>query len=887
MRRSLRSSLWRVPIDQEVEEELAFHLEMRRREGKPIDAADVERVRRACLEIAKRRDREMGLTIWLEERRADIRFALRQLRRAPGFTAVAVLTLALGIGANSAIFALADATFLRQLPYPYPAERLVMVGESRGPGTFITVAPGDFLDWAAQNRTFDVMGALTGATADLMHADGTPEQVPAEQVTPGFFEALGVRPMLGRTFQPSDSANPRVVVLGEAFWRTRLGADRAAIGRPLLIGGQPFTVIGVVPASFQFAPPTVGDTPTTPSQLWTYFATPAPGESWGRTLHLLRVVGRLKPGVTLERAQGDLEVIAARLAAQFPASNTGHGVVLRSLRDVLVGRDVQLTSMLLLGVVGFVLMMCCANVASLLIAQADRRARELAVRAALGAGRGRVVAQMLTESLVLASMGGVFALAVAAAVIAAAPSIVPPGVLPAAVALSFDTRVAAACALCTLAVGVLFGLAPAWQSSRGRLADAMATDARVTRRGGWIRSGLVGLQVAAAVLVLCGAGLLLRALVTLQGLDSGPRATEVLTAIIGLPFPTPGAPARYPTAASALRFYEAVERDVRAIPGVRHVAWGGALPLDGTWFGLPFSILGDPVKPPANRDSAIYHMVSPDYFVALDLPIVAGRAFTGADIAPAPAVCIVSEAFVARYLGGRSPIGMRLVLPRVTFGPGGPPPSVEIVGVARQVKVRSVESEPSPHVYVPLAQNHWWRASLIVQPEQGDAAALLPPIRAAVQRIDRERVLDRPRTIATIAHEATARPRFRAVLVGAFAALALTLAVVGVFGVLSQLVQQRMREFGVRIALGASRPHVIGLVLRHATRITVAGLVAGLALAAMLARLLETLIYPVAPLDPFTFVGVPVIAALTAAVACVAPAWRATRVDPSAAFRDE
>jgi putative ABC transport system permease protein len=484
-------------------------------------------------------------------------------------------------------------------------------------------------------------------------------------------------------------------------------------------------------------------------------------------------------------------------------------------------------------------------------------------------------------------MGGVLALAVAAAVIAAAPSIVPPGVLPAAVALSFDGRVAAVCALCTLAVGVLFGLAPAWQSSRGRLAEAMSADARVTRRGGWLRSGLVGVQVAAAVLVLCGAGLLLRALVTLQGLDSGPRATEVLTATIGLPFPTPGAAAPYPTAASALRFYEAVEREVRAIPGVRHVAWGGALPLDGTWFGLPFSIVGDPLKPPANRDSAIYHMVSPEYFVTLDLPIVAGRAFTGADIAQAPAVCIVSEAFVARYLGGRSPVGMRLVLPRITFGPGGPPPSVEIVGVARQVKVRSVESEPSPHVYVPMAQNHWWRASLIVQPEQGDAAALLPPIRSAVQRIDRERVLDRPRTIATIAHEATARPRFRAVLVGAFAVLALTLATVGVFGVLAQLVQQRMREFGVRVALGASRANVIGLVLRYAARIALSGVAAGLVAAILLGRLLSTLIFPIAPSDPVTYVVAPLVALLTAAVACVAPAWRATRVDPATAFRED
>jgi putative ABC transport system permease protein len=885
MRRSLRSWLWRVPIEREVDEELALHAEMRRREGRPLDPDEMAQVRRACVEIARGRERQMRTTQWLEERRTDVRFALRQLRRSPGFAAVAVLTLALGIGANSAIFALADATFLRALPYAYPAERLVMLGESRGPDTFVNVTPLDFLDWSAQNRTFDVMGATTGALASIVRPDGTPEQLPAEQATPGFFEALGVQPILGRTFRPSDTAASRVVVLGEGLWRTQFGGDRGAIGRTLAIGGQPFTVIGVVPASFQFAPPTLGDASTNQAQLWMFYV--IDDQPWGRMTHLLRVVGRLKSGVTIERAQADLDVIATRLAEQFPEANKGHGVKVRPLREALIGREIQLTSMLLLGVVGFVLLMCCANVASLLVAQANQRSRELAVRAALGAGRGRVIAQLLTESLVLAWCGGVLALAVAAALLAAAPAIVPQGVLPVAIALSFDARVAAACAVSAMAVGVLFGLAPAWHASRGRLMDAMATDARVTRRGGWLRSGLVSVQVAAAVLVLCGAGLLLRALVTLDGLDSGPRASQVLTAVVNLPFPAPGSTSQYPTAAAAFRFYEAVEHEIRAIPGVRHVAWGGVLPLDGLWFGQPFLIAGDPPKPFASWDLAPYHMVSPEYFAALDLPIVAGRAFTDADGAQAPSVCIVSEAFAARFLGGRSPIGMRLALPRMIFGDGPQPPSVEIVGVARQVKTRAAEPEPMPHVYVPLAQNNWWAASLIVRPEGGDAAALLPSVRAAVARVDRERVLARPRTMATIAHEATARPRFRAVLVGAFALLALTLATVGVFGVLTQLVQQRMREFGVRMALGASRSNVIGLVVRHAARITTIGLVAGLGLAFMLGRLLAALIFPIAPSDPITYALAPLVALLTAAAACVAPAWRATRVDPATTFRED
>jgi putative ABC transport system permease protein len=890
-RRSLRSWLWRVPIDQEVEEELAFHIEMRRREGRPIDAADVERVRRTCVEIARKRDREMRLTTWLEERRTDIRFALRQLRRAPGFTAIAVLTLALGIGANSAIFALADATFFRSLPFTHPADRLVMIGETRGPGTFSTVSPADYADWDDQNQTLAATAAMFLGLGRIAGPDGAPEQVLAESVTVRFFDVLGVTPLVGRTFRDSDlkpSAN--AVVVGEAFWRSRLGADPAAVGRSLVLNGRPLDLVGVVPASFELVPPIGRLTGGPPPQIWMLAETAPTASPPSRQSHLLVVVGRLKPGVSLDRAQADLDVIAARLAEQFPESNKGHGVTVQPLRDALIGPDVRLTSILLLGVVGFVLLMCCANVASLLLAQATGRSRELAVRVALGAGRRRVVAQLLTESLVLASIGGVVALGVAAALLAAAPSFIPPGVLPDAVNVSFDGRVAAVCALTALAVGVLFGLAPVWQSMRGRLADAVSAEGRITRRGGWLRSGLVSVQVAAAVLVLCGAGLLLRTLITLQNMDSGFRTREVLTGMINLPVPTANAPSPYPSADSVMRFYEAVEREVRATPGVRRMAWGTVPPLDGTFFGQSFAIAGDPPKPMASRDTAAYHMVSPAYFETLGIPIVAGRGFTDADAANAPAVCLVSEAFVEQHVRGRNPIGMRLELTRVRHmldTQTEATPSVEIVGVVRQVKAAAAETQPRPQVYVPLAQNRWWIASLVVQPERGDAAALAAPVRAAIARVDRDRVLARVRTMATIADDATARQRFRAVLVGAFAALALLLAMVGIFGVLSRSVQQRMREFGVRIALGASRQNVIGLVLGQATRITLAGLVAGLALAAMLGRLMGTLIYPVTPSDPLTFVVVPIVATLTAAAACVAPAWRATRVDPATAFRDE
>jgi putative ABC transport system permease protein len=886
MKRSLRSWLWRVSIEQEVDEELALHAEMRRREGRPLDPEEMAQVRRSCLAIARQAERQMRLTTWLEERGSDIRFALRQLRRAPGFAAVAVLTLALGIGANSAIFALADATFFRALPFTHPARDLVMIWESRGPAR-VMATPLDYRDWRDQNRTLAAMAAMMPASATIVGTDGTPEQVSAQSVTAGFFDVLGVTPLLGRGLQGSDAAShaPEVVV-SEHFWRSRLGADRGVIGRTLVIDGDGFVIVGVLPANFQLVLPSANSASTEMPQVWVLNEAPNDNRPGMRFPHMLAVVGRLKPGVTLDGAQTDLSAIAARLAEQYAESNKGHGVTVQPLREALIGSEVRLTSLLLLGVVGFVLLMCCANVANLLLTQATGRARELAVRAALGAGRRRVVAQLLTESLVLASMGGVAAAGITAALLAAAPSFIPPGVLPIAVSLSFDSRVGTTCALTALAVGILFGLAPAWQSTRGRLADAVSSEGRITRRGGWLRSGLVSVQVAVAVLVLCGAGLLMRTLIALQSMDAGSRATEVLTGVITLPFPTPDARAPYPTVDSARRFYQAVEDEVRDLPGVRTVAWGGVLPLDGLWFGQPFSIAGDPPKPLAARDVAVYHMVSPAYFAALDVPIAAGRVFTAADTTRAPPVCVVSEAFVTKFLGGRSPVGMRLLLPRMSLG-NEPVPSVEIVGVVRQVKAQPAETEPRPHVYVPLGQNAWWRASLIVRPESGAAAALAAPVRAAVARVDRGVAVARVRTMATVADEAMARPRFRALLVGAFSTLALTLATIGIFGVLAQSVQQRTREFGVRIALGASRQDVIGLVLSHATRITLAGLVAGLALAALLGRLLATLIYPVTPYDPVTFVAVPIIATLTAAAACVAPAWRATRVDPATAFREE
>jgi len=732
------------------------------------------------------------------------------------------------------------------------------------------------------------MAAMSPAGATMTAADGTAEQVPAQSVTADFFDVLGVTPILGRTFIPSDlEPIPHAVVLNEGFWRRRFGADPNLVGRELVVGGRPYTVVGIVPARFQIIPPPIaGFGSTAAPNLWILFNTPRDGAPWQRAAHYLWAVGHLKPQVTLAAAQSDMTGVAARIAQRFPDTNTGHGVELEPLREALIGREIRLTSMLLLGVVGFVLMMCCANVANLLLARTSARARELAVRSALGAGRRRIVTQLLTESLVLAALGGALAIAISAAILQIAPSIIPPGLLPNAVTLSFDGRVAAFCAATALLVGLVFGLAPAWQSTGLSLVQALSSDKRTTARGGWFRGAVVVAEIAAAVLVLSGAGLLLRTLITLQTMDAGFRADNVLTMMLAPPMPGPNAPTRYPTEASLRQFYANVARQVEQVPGVRGVAWGSAMPLDGMWSGQPFAIDGDPPRPVANQDMAAYHLVSPGYFPTLGIPIVRGRGFSDADTDGAVPVAIVSEEFVHRHLGGREPIGMRVAINRLTFAAEAPTLR-EIVGVARQVKLRPNETEAMAQIYVPLAQNAWWQASLIVEPQRGTADTLASAVRAAVARVDNELPVTQMRTIDVIASQATSRPRFRAVLVGTFAGLALLLAMVGVFGVLAYSVEQRVREFGVRMALGAGRSDVLRLVFGSATRLTVTGVMIGLVAAALLSRLLATLIYPVTPLDPVTFAAVAVVAIVTAATATAGPALRAMRVDPAVTFKSE
>ncbi len=814
----------------------------------------------------------MGFVQRLERLREDAAFALRQLRKTPGFTAVALTTLALGVGANSAIFALVDATLLRPLPVPQP-EQVVMAWERTGTTSRDLVSPLNLVDWNERTRTFQKLAGFSPSVGGMVMAgaDGAADTVPRQWVSVGVFDVLGIRPIAGRTFLPADEKQPNVVVLSEAFWRARFAGDRSVIGRQVRLDGSPFTVVGVVPREAQL----LGA-----SSMWA--VRPLPRDPRARAWHALRVIGRMKPDVTLEAASADMARVAGDLAQEFPATNQGRGITLEPFRDALIGSDLRLTSTLFLGVVGFVLLICCVNVANLLLARVPVRARELAVRAALGASRPRIVRQLLTESLVLAVLGGLLGAGVAAAILRVAPTLTPEGLLPGAVTLSLDARVAAFCAGVALLVGVLFGLGPAWRATELSPAQVMAAGGRTsTGQAGRLRRAMVVGEVAAAALLLCGAGLLLRTLLTVDGIDRGYRARQVLTMMVD-PLGS-----QYPTRESLLRFLDEVEQEVRALPGVKEVAWTSGLPLGPSVFD-PFSVevVGDAPAESGKQPTALYQAVSPTYFRAIDLPITAGRAFTDRDTYDKGPVCIVNEAFVRRHLQGRPAIGARVAL--------RPAPTEratvrEIVGVARQVKGRPDEREELVQIYVPNAQDPLDDIYLLVRPAAGSADAFAAAVRGAIARVDRAQLVSvrDVMTLEDVMSDATSRYRFRAVMVATFAGLALVLAMVGVFGILASSVQQRVREFGVRMAFGATMTEVLRLVLGGAARMIVLGAVIGLSLAAALGRALTSVLFGVQPWDPITFVAVAVVLMITAAAATAAPAWRAARIEPASALRSE
>ncbi len=801
----------------------------------------------------------------------DLRHGLRLLARIPGFTAVAVLTLALGIGANTAIFSVVHAVLLRPLSLPSP-ERLVMVWENdrlRGTRQERASAP-DFQDFRAQATVFEALSAWQSTDATLTGA-GEPERLVAARVSANYFTLLGVPPLLGRAFLPEEEkiGRHRVAVLGHGLWRRRFGADRDILGKTVTLEGESFTVVGVAPARAAL--------PLNAEELWAPLA--LQGSDLFRGVHRLRVYARLKPGIALEQAQIEMTAIMRRLEAAYPDDNQGRGAVVVSLHDQLV-RDARPVLLLLEAAVGIVLLIACVNVASLLLARASGRSREIAVRAALGAGRGRILRQALAENLVLAVLGLGLGLLLAAWTVDLVRTAGPRDV-PRLDQVGLNGQVLGFAALVTLLAWAVFTVAPALRLGR---TDLMP----VLREGGpgalgpagreRLRHGLLIAEVALSTLLLIGAGLLIRSLARLAAVDPGFDPRNVVT--LGLQLP----PARYPMPRvwpilewpQVTAFQDRLLETVSALPGVRSAALAVGTPASATWT-TRMTVVGRPEPPPGHQDEVYYRPVSEDYFRAAGLPVLKGRGFDARDDGRRPLVVVINQSFAKRYFPDQDPLGQRVKLYGVAR---------EVVGVAGDEKFLGLASEAPPAAYLPFRQGLLDSLSLIVR-AAGDALALAPSLHKVIWSLDPNLAVFDVVTLEQALAESLAQRRFTMRLLGAFAALALLLAVVGIYGVVSSTVGRRTHEIGLRMALGAARRDVLRLVVRHVLLLTVAGVGLGLAAALALSRLLAGLLFGVGPRDPVTFLAAALILTGVALAAGFLPARRATRVDPMVALRYE
>jgi putative ABC transport system permease protein len=639
----------------------------------------------------------------------------------------------------------------------------------------------------------------------------------------------------------------------------RFAGDRAALGHVITLDGRPYTVCGVMPSEAKVQ----GD-----PDVWTPLALDR--EHARRGSHTLWVIARLKTGVELTQAGAEMDVIGRRISAAAPETNGGWGVTIDPLQSYLVGADLRMTSLAMFGAVGFLLLLSCVNVANLLMVRAAGRTREMAVRAALGASRGRIISQLLTESLLVALLGGIAGLWVANLLLDATTHFLPDGTIPAAIVLRLDTRVICFTLAVSVVTGILFGLAPAWTSASAGLAGILRSSGRAVTSTGRIRNILASSEIALALVLLLGAGLLTRTLFRLEKVDRGYEPGNVLTMRLSLP------KSSYPTNARAVEFYRTAEHEVASLPGVRSAGFSVDLPLGGWSFGEPFEIPGKAV-PKAARPFAHFQLVGSRYFDAVGIRLARGRAFDDRDTASSAKVCIINEEFARRYFGDRDPLAASID----TLGEPW-----QVVGVIRQVKVEGPADQGTLEIYVPYTQSEAEGMALAVR-TSADPLAMIKPVVAAIGRVDKDLALTDIQTLDDIASLSVVRPRFRAVLAASFSFAALSLAALGVYGVLAFAVNQRVKEFGIRLALGATGASLLRLVLRDGLRIAIAGLAAGLAVAAALARLLTRFLFNISPLDPLTFTTASILLAVIALVACIVPAHRAMVVDPIMALRDE
>ena len=791
----------------------------------------------------------------------DVRYALRLQLRQPGITALALVTLALGIGANTAIFSAVNAVLLRPLPYAEP-DRLVMIWEKRVSEGVLdnVVAPADYLDWERRQQAFDAIAAFTTDTVDLT-GTGEPVRLAAGTVSPPFFDLLGVTMAFGRSFRPdeAETGQPPVVVLTHGLWRDRFSSDPAVVGRTLVLNGVPHHVIGVLPATFEFPNPAL--------ELWIPLALRGTEAGASRTNHYLSVYGRMKMGRSLEHARADMDRVGAMLEAEFPDTNRRHGAYVSLLRDELQA-PVRAGLLALFAAVGLVLLIACVNVANLLLANAAARRREMAVRAAIGAGRGRLVRQALTESLLLALLGGVAGLLVAEWGIGLLGQIAPRDLdVLGTGRVRIDPAVLGFTFALSLVTGLTFGVLPAWQLARQDVSESLKEGGRspvgTSRR---LRMTLVTAEIALASLLLVGAGLTLRSFQVLLRTDVGVRTDGLLAAFVSLP------PARYRTDGQRVAAYDEMERRFAALPGVRAVGGTSHLPLAGQDSRTLVAIEGVDLTPDAPPSRAHPRAVTLDYFRTMGIRMMEGRPFTASDHGESPFVVIVNRTMAQRYWPGVSPLGRRVRM-------GGGKAWREVVGVVSDVKHWGFDRPANPEIYLPQKQMVWDGLTFVLASDI-DPVTLTTAVRAELQMVDPHLPLSDVRTIEAVAARAVATRRSTMLLLGLFAGLALVLAAAGIYAVMAQFVALRAHEIGVRMTLGARPSTVLALLLREALATAAAGLALGLTAGVLAMRAFESVLFGVAPTDPATLVSVAALLLATALLACVVPARRAMRVDP-------
>ena len=814
----------------------------------------------------------------------DIRFAFRQLFKEPRFTIIAVLALAIGIGANTAIFSVVNAVLLKPLPFPQP-ERLVAFGsvdrrlQSEG---LNSMSYPDFFDFRAQNKTFEKI-AIHRRESLALAGNGPAQSLRAEKVSGEFFDVLDVHPMLGRTFgrdeeKAGGGPNGLTVVLSHAFWQQQFKDERSVIGKAITLDGQPYTVVGVMPAGFAF--PIDAD----PADVFVTIAKDASTldgtkpETEQRGNHSLQGIGRLKPDVSAAQADADLRTISAALTQQYPDSNSHFSAGVAPLRENLVG-DVQRGLYVLFGAVGCVLLIASANVANLLLARATVRQKEMALRSALGASRGRIIRQLLTESVLLAGLGGLCGLVLAAWGTDLLVSLIPDSI-PRSQDIRLDGAVLAFTFFASLGTGVLFGLAPALQTSRLDLRGALNDSGRGTSSGGHhrLRNTLVVVEVALALLLLTGAGLLLQSFARLSRVNPGVQPERLLTAVITL------SNTAYPKPENVALFQEQLLTRIRALPGVRNASTVFPLPLSGSNVTTSFDLQEHP-KPEGQRDASPIRVAGSDYFQTMGVSLVRGRLFDSSDRFESKQVMIINERFAEKFFPGENPVGKRMQPSFSLTDDDGP--MREIIGIVSNVKHQSLRTDFTPEMYVPATQFPIGFLSLVVRTTTSQPTALTTSIRNVLGQIDAGVPLTRVRLFDDYIARSLARPRFNAFLLSIFAGVSLLLTAIGIYGVMAYSVAQRRQEIGIRMALGAQKGDVLRMIVGGGIRLTALGVVIGITAAYALTRLLGNLLYGIGSFDAATLGAVAFLLGAIALLACWLPAQRAAAVNPLSALREQ